>query len=161
MVSLFMPWLRVDGTFGAKGLPRDVPAYVIELPAHGLNASLQAPATLSEFASYVLAVLDQLELRGPIYLGGYSLGGALAVNIAALLEQASAGGASKRIEKIVLLAQPSRSLEASTRGSTRRLWPSGASSCARRTLTRAHQNAGPSLRSIAACQRHVTPLSAM
>ena len=104
VVSLFMPWIRVDGTFGAKGLPRDVPAYVIELPAHGLNASLEAPATLSEFASYVLAVLDQLELRGPIYLGGYSLGGALAVNIAALLEQASAGGASKRIEKIVLLA---------------------------------------------------------
>ena len=114
-VSLMMPWMQDFCGIVPLGVPADVPVYVIELPGHGRSADQRSPATFTECASYILAVLDRLEPRGPLILGGYSLGGALVLNIAALLEHAVAGGASERIERIVLLAPaiaPTRSFHA-------------------------------------------------
>lgn len=107
MASLLMPWLRVDRHFGMVplGVPDDVPVYVIELPGHGRSKNTELlNCTAKGYASYILDVISELEPHSRIILGGYSLGGGLVVNVAALLEQQAAGSAQQRIERMVLIA---------------------------------------------------------
>ena len=77
MTALLMPWMRVScAGMMPLGVPGDVPVYVIELPGHGRASDQPLPSTITACASYVLDVLDRLELHR-VALGGYSLGGAL------------------------------------------------------------------------------------
>ncbi|MFD2768506.1 alpha/beta fold hydrolase [Micromonospora eburnea] len=64
-------------------LARDHRVVSVDLPGHGGSAPLDVPHTLPALATAVAQVLDTAGITGPVHLVGNSLGGAVAMRLAA------------------------------------------------------------------------------
>ncbi|CAG0934561.1 nonribosomal peptide synthetase DhbF [Thermoflexales bacterium] len=69
----------------ANALPKDCSLYAVELPGHDYSRSAEVLQPLEEVAQRCVAEIKQLVV-GPVAIYGHCLGGALAVEIARLLE---------------------------------------------------------------------------
>ncbi len=67
---------------------------VFALDSHNLNSGRDFIETIEELASYYLSEIQKIQPKGPYYLGGWSLGGMIAYEMAARLhsEQQSVAG---------------------------------------------------------------------
>ncbi|WP_231605499.1 alpha/beta fold hydrolase [Micromonospora sp. HK10] len=66
-----------------EGLARDHRVVSVDLPGHGGSAPLDTPHTLPALAAAAVQVLDAAGVTGPAHLVGNSLGGAVAMRLAA------------------------------------------------------------------------------
>jgi amino acid adenylation domain-containing protein len=78
----------------ADGLPADQPLYALQ--AAGLDGESPAASSLEEMASHYVRAIRTRQEHGPYYLGGFSAGGIVALEMARQLERAG--------DKIALLA---------------------------------------------------------
>ncbi|MGR6319701.1 alpha/beta fold hydrolase [Micromonospora soli] len=72
-----------DFTALHAALARDHRVLGVDLPGHGGSAPLDAPHTLPVLATAVAGFLDAAGVTGPVHLVGNSLGGAVAMRLAA------------------------------------------------------------------------------
>ncbi|MGA8595614.1 MAG: non-ribosomal peptide synthetase, partial [Bryobacteraceae bacterium] len=70
----------------AEGLPADQPLYALQ--AAGLDGESPAASSLEEMASHYLRAIRTRQEEGPYYLGGFSAGGIVALEMARQLERA-------------------------------------------------------------------------
>jgi amino acid adenylation domain-containing protein len=70
----------------ADALPPDQPVYALQ--AAGLDGESSAASSLEEMASHYLRAIRTRQEKGPYYLGGFSAGGIVALEMARQLEQA-------------------------------------------------------------------------
>ncbi|MFZ0589174.1 MAG: thioesterase domain-containing protein, partial [Bryobacteraceae bacterium] len=70
----------------AEGLPADQPLYALQ--AVGLDGKSPAASSLEEMASHYLRAIRTRQEEGPYYLGGFSAGGIVALEMARQLERA-------------------------------------------------------------------------
>jgi thioesterase domain-containing protein len=70
-----------------NALPADQPVYALQ--ARGLNGQIIQDSSLEEMASAYLGELKQFQSKGPYFLGGFCLGGLLALEMA---QQLTASG---------------------------------------------------------------------
>ena len=80
---------RIFDRFMAE-LPPTVRVVIVELPGHGESRPTALHASMAGFAQDVLSVVDWLRL-GRFYVGGHSIGGMLAIEIAGRRPNAVAG----------------------------------------------------------------------
>ncbi|MFZ0590170.1 MAG: alpha/beta fold hydrolase, partial [Bryobacteraceae bacterium] len=78
----------------ADGLPADQPLYALQ--AAGLDGESPAASSVEEMASHYMRAIRTQQEEGPYYLGGFSAGGIVALEMARQLERAG--------DKIALLA---------------------------------------------------------
>jgi acyl carrier protein len=103
------PLVMVHGAYGsvlfastiAAGLPHNVGVHGLALP-HAIATGVEAPPrTLAELAQRHLSTLRSVQPRGPYRVGGFSAGGAIALEMAAILEEEG-----EQVELVVMLDTP-------------------------------------------------------
>jgi len=82
------------------------PFYV--LPPHGINGH-PVPSSIEEMASDCLAFIRKIQPRGPLCLGGYCVGGLVALELAARLRNAG-----EEVDEIILIGAPLASAQSTT-----------------------------------------------
>jgi abhydrolase domain-containing protein 6 len=76
-------WVRLAGQ-----LTDNYHVIAIDLPAHGdSNIMMDKSYTIAEQVQRVVAIMDQLQLKQPVHVMGHSMGGAIALNLAATAPQ--------------------------------------------------------------------------
>lgn len=69
-------WHRQIDAFGVKHSP-----IALDLPGHGRSAGVEGLGTVGDYADFVAAFLDRLEIKAAVILG-HSMGGAIAMELA-------------------------------------------------------------------------------
>jgi amino acid adenylation domain-containing protein len=70
----------------AEGMPADQPVYALQ--AQGLDGQSPAASSVEEMAAHYIRAMDTVQPNGPYYLGGFSAGGIVALEMAVQLRRA-------------------------------------------------------------------------
>lgn len=110
------PFWFLHGDFGGRGLySRELsgsfdsgqPFYV--LPPHGINGH-PVPSSIEEMASDCLAFIRSIQPHGSFRLGGYCIGGLIALELSASLRKAG-----EDVDDVILINAPLASTQSTTR----------------------------------------------
>src|SRR5271165_26424 len=118
------PFFGVHGGYGdvmfyselARRLGKDQPFYALQ--AAGLKLNLMKYASIEAIASYYLQEIRQVQAHGPYFLGGYCLGGVIALETA---QQLRAAGEEVALLVLFDTNNPARPTQLSTVGKRIRL----------------------------------------
>jgi thioesterase superfamily protein len=118
------PFFGVHGGYGdvmfynqlARRLGKDQPFYALQ--AEGKKLSLMGYISIEAIASYYLQEIRQVQTHGPYFLGGYCVGGLIALEMA---QQLRAAGGEVALLVLFDTHNPDRSVRLSTIGKRIRL----------------------------------------